>query len=127
MIGTSPQIAEPGSGTGISMASLRRFWAVAARWNSSRAPFGPRNRSLPAIVLERLPGGASVGVTGVVVSEVLAREGAVGALGFVEHRDVRLDPAIMDQPVQHIGRAVGGVADQPGGVQIEAIQRPLDH
>src|SRR5436190_24138446 len=43
--GASPQIAEVGAGTGISIASLRRFWAVAARWNSSRAPFGPRNRS----------------------------------------------------------------------------------
>ena len=43
--GASPQVAEVGVGIGISMASLRRFWAVAARWNSSRAPFGPRNRS----------------------------------------------------------------------------------
>src|SRR5204863_9304424 len=42
--GVSPQVAEVGVGIGISMASLRRFWAVAARWNSSRAPFGPRNR-----------------------------------------------------------------------------------
>ncbi len=33
------------SGIGISLASLRRFWAVAARRNSSRAPFGPRSRS----------------------------------------------------------------------------------
>src|SRR5947208_3289233 len=39
------QVAASGAGTGISLASLRRFWAVAARWNSSRAPFGPRNRS----------------------------------------------------------------------------------
>jgi hypothetical protein len=45
VIGASPQVAEVGVGTGISLASLRRFWAVAARWNSSRAPFGPRNRS----------------------------------------------------------------------------------
>src|ERR1700720_2048618 len=41
--GVLPQPA--GIGIGISLASLRRFWAVAARWNSSRAPFGPRNRS----------------------------------------------------------------------------------
>ena len=34
-------------GAGMSFASFRRFWAVAARWNSSRAPHGPRNRSLP--------------------------------------------------------------------------------
>jgi len=29
---------------GISLVSLRRFWAVAARRNSSRAPQGPRSR-----------------------------------------------------------------------------------
>jgi len=34
-----------GLAIGTSFASLRRFWAVAARWNSSRAPLGPRNRS----------------------------------------------------------------------------------
>jgi hypothetical protein len=39
---TASQFAGVGAGTGISMVSLRRFWAVAARWNSSRAPFGPR-------------------------------------------------------------------------------------
>lgn len=32
---------------GRSFASFRRFCAVAARWNSSRAPFGPRNRRRP--------------------------------------------------------------------------------
>ena len=30
---------------GLSLASFRRFWAVAASRNSSRAPLGPRNRS----------------------------------------------------------------------------------
>ena len=34
-------------GAGRILASLRRFWAVAASKNSSFAPFGPRNRSLP--------------------------------------------------------------------------------
>jgi hypothetical protein len=32
-------------GIGISFASFRRFWAVAARRNSSRAPFGPLSLS----------------------------------------------------------------------------------
>ena len=32
---------------GQCLASLRRFWAVAARRNSSIAPHGPRNRNLP--------------------------------------------------------------------------------
>src|SRR5215467_7735073 len=45
MSAAAPQVAAIGGGTGISLASLRRFWVVAARWNSSRAPFGPRNRS----------------------------------------------------------------------------------
>src|SRR5947209_8433372 len=34
-----------GSTSGLSVANFRSFWAVAARWNSSRAPQGPRNRS----------------------------------------------------------------------------------
>src|SRR5438046_2068192 len=89
--GASPQVAEVGVGIGISMASLRRFWAVAARWNSSRAPF------------EFLPGRADIAVALGVIGKVLAREGAVGMLGFVEHWDVRLDPLLIDQPVQHLG------------------------
>ena len=32
-----------------------------------------------------------------------------GALRLVEHQDVRLDPALVDQPVRHLGRAVAGV------------------
>jgi hypothetical protein len=32
----------------LSLASFLTFWAVASRWNSSRAPFGPRNRNLPS-------------------------------------------------------------------------------
>ena len=34
-------------GAGKILASFRRFWAVAARRNSSFAPHGPRNRSRP--------------------------------------------------------------------------------
>ena len=42
-------------------------------------------------------------------------------LGFVEHEDVRLDPVLIDQPVQHLGRSIGGVADQLGRIEIEAF------
>jgi cold shock CspA family protein len=41
-----PQVAGMACGLGMSLASLRRFWTVAARWNSSRAPQGPRSRNL---------------------------------------------------------------------------------
>ncbi len=34
-------------GIGSSFASFRRFWAMAARWNSSLAPVGPRNLRRP--------------------------------------------------------------------------------
>ena len=48
-------------------------------------------------------------------------------LGFVEHGDVRLDPVLIDQPIQHLGRSIGGVADQLGRIEIEACERALDH
>ena len=50
-------------------------------------------------MLEGFARRAAVGVSGVIVGEVVAREGAVGALGFVEHRNVQLDPAIVHEPV----------------------------
>src|SRR5712692_4591094 len=73
---------------------------------------GPRPREPSTIVPQGLAGRAAVGVVLVVVGEVLAREGAVGALRLVEHLDVRLDGALVDQPVQHLGRAVAGVSNQ---------------
>src|SRR5436189_5271428 len=42
-------------------------------------------------------GGRSVAL--VVIGKVLARQGAVGMLGFVEYRDVRLDPLLINYPV----------------------------
>jgi hypothetical protein len=72
-------------------------------------------------VLERFAGRATVSVTGMIVVEVLARESTVSALGFVERWDVRLYPAVMDEPVQHLGRAVGAVPNQPGGAETEAL------
>src|SRR5204862_874599 len=76
---------------------------------------------------EFLPGRADIAVALVVIGKVLAREGAVGMLGFVEHGDVRLDPLLIDQPVQHLGRSLGGVADEALGVEVDACNRPLDH
>ena len=43
--GSSPHVAKMGVGSGMSFASFRRFWAVAASRNSSLAPFGPRRRN----------------------------------------------------------------------------------
>lgn len=41
--GLRPHAARGGAPTGISFAIFLRFWAVAARRNSSRAPHGPRS------------------------------------------------------------------------------------
>ena len=43
--GSSPHVAKMGVGIGMSFASFRRFWAVAASRNSSLAPLGPRKRN----------------------------------------------------------------------------------
>ena len=40
--GSPPHVAKMGAGSGMSFASFRRFWAVAANRNSSLAPFGPQ-------------------------------------------------------------------------------------
>jgi peptide/nickel transport system substrate-binding protein len=34
---------------------------------------------------------------------------------------VRLDPALIDQPVQHLGRSIGGVADQLGRIEMTLL------
>jgi hypothetical protein len=60
-----------------------------------------------AVALEGFASRAPVGVADMVISEVLAREGAVWALGFVEDWDVWLDPTVMNKPVQHLGRTIG--------------------
>ena len=209
-----PPHAGFGIGIGISFASLRRFWAAAARWNSSRAPFGPRSRrrsSLrmrlrcansistffrcaargdvgvgggdvaghvagalvdraqdlagrrvraaarlesagvavelagavahqPVLIDERarhpvdllalpqlLAARTGVEIAPVVVGEVGPLEGAVAPLGLVEDRDVRLDPALVHQPGEHLGRAIGAVGGQPLRIEAEAILGALDH
>src|SRR4029434_7856945 len=60
-----------------------------------------------------LAGGADIGVRGFVVAEVLAREGPVFSLGLVDDRDMRRDPLLRDQPVQHRRRSIGGISGEP--------------
>jgi hypothetical protein len=78
-------------------------------------------------LLERLARRADVGVGAVVVGEVGALICPVAAARLVEDRDVRLDPAFLDQPAQHRRGAIGAVGDQPLGVEAEAVHRAIDH
>jgi hypothetical protein len=51
---------------------------------------------------------ADVDVAILVVVEVSAGEGPVLAPGLVEHRDMRFASLFIDQPGEHLGRAVIG-------------------
>src|SRR4029450_1113994 len=76
---------------------------------------------------ERLAAGAGVDIALMVISELLAREGAVVAGGLIEHGHMRRDAMLISQPAEHLGRAVGAVAEKAAGIEIEAINGPLDH
>ena len=62
---------------------------------------------------QRLPSGADIGVGGLLVVEIRTRKGPVFSLGLVDDRNVRRDPFLLDQPVQHWRRSVGGVGREP--------------
>ena len=38
-----------------------------------------------------------------------------------------LDAVLIDEPAQHLGRAVRAVAGEPGRIEVETVDRPLDH
>src|SRR5437763_11400051 len=76
---------------------------------------------------EFLPGGAEIAIALLIVGEVVTREGAIGALRFVEHRDVRLDPALMHQPSEVLGRTVACVTRQSLGPETEVLLGAVDH
>ena len=59
--------------------------------------------------------------------EVGSRQGAVGAVGLVEHRNVRRDPALLDQPGEVLGRAIGAVGNQALRLEAEALGGPIEH
>ena len=76
---------------------------------------------------QRLASRADVDVCRMVVTEVVAREGAVLAAGLVEHRDMRLDVPLIDQPGEHLGGAITGVGRQTRGPGVEPVGRARDH
>ncbi len=76
---------------------------------------------------QQLSGRADIGVRLGIIVELPAREGAVLALRLVEDRDVRCDPAMLDQPVEHGCGAICGIGDEAFGVQIEPRHGAVDH
>src|SRR5438270_464658 len=61
------------------------------------------------------------------IAKVAAREGAVISLRPVEHRDMRRDTLLLDEPVQHRSRTIGGIGRESLGLETEALLRSFDH
>jgi hypothetical protein len=74
----------------------------------------PGRRESAMIFLELLATWTGVEVSPMVIGEVGPLEGAVLAPGFVEDRNVRVGPALMHEPAEHLGRAVGTVNSLSG-------------
>src|SRR5205814_2484379 len=70
---------------------------------------------------------AMVDVACRIILKVAAREGAIISLRLVEHRDMRRDAFLLDQPVQHWSCPVSGIADKPLRLETKAILCTLDH
>src|SRR5262245_4754977 len=69
--------------------------------------------------------GTAVDVTCMVLGEVLAREGPVCASRLVEHYNVRFDPMLVEQPAEHLGRAIAAVTEEPARIEIEPFERAI--
>ena len=76
---------------------------------------------------EDLAVGTTVDVTCMVIGEVVAREGPIRAGRLVEHCNVRLNPTLVDQPAEHLGRAIPAVAEEPARIEIEPFERALNN
>ena len=81
----------------------------------------------PARGCQAFPGWADIGIGAFVIAEVLPREGPILALGPVEDGDVRGDLLLLDEPVQHRRRPVGGIAREPLRPEAESFFGPLNH
>src|SRR3954453_4292500 len=62
-----------------------------------------------------------------VIGEVLAFEGSVATCRLVEHRDVRLDPALRNEPAAHLGRSIGAIGSQLLRIKAKALFDTADH
>jgi hypothetical protein len=82
---------------------------------------------VPVVFLQLFAAGADIDVGFGVVDEVAAGKGSVDTLGFVHQFHVRLDPALVHQPPDHVGRAVTRVGDQARRREIKSLSRAIEH
>ena len=80
-----------------------------------------------AIFSQLFAPGADIKIALWIEDEVAAGESSVRALGFVDQVHVRLDPALVHQPPDHLGRAVAPVGDQARRGEVELFSRAVEH
>src|SRR4029077_5169939 len=107
-------------------AALRFEWAYTAV-----APAGTIQKRLVIVHCatrpELLSARAVVEVASRVILKVAAREGAIVSLRLVVHRNMWRDALLLDQPVQHRSRPVGGIGRKPLRLETEALLGPFNH
>src|SRR6185437_833725 len=85
-------------------------------------------RGIGAMELDQqLALGTGVAILLGIEGEVGSGEGAVGAVGLVEHRDVRSNAALLDQEGEVLGRAIGAVGGKALRLEAEALGGPVEH
>jgi len=76
---------------------------------------------------EGLAGRADVHIALLVEREVYPAERPILTLRLIDHRDVRRNLLIVDEPVEVCPRSVGRIGRVPLGLEIEAFLGALDH
>ena len=78
------------------------------------------------ILLQFLAARTAIKVGGGIIGKVGSGEGPVRPARLVDDRDVGSDPLIVDQPFQHLGRAIGGAGGRVGPDLTNLIYRDYD-
>ena len=79
------------------------------------------------IAAQRLAAWAPILVCLFVPLEVGNRERPIVAFDLLPHRHVRLDPLVLDHPLEHRAGPISGVADQSLWHELVALGHALDH
>src|SRR5262245_34736463 len=113
--------------------ALRRLWAAFGFQRTRPTIRGPRaieeNIAIvdPACRVQKLPLRAYIDVPILVEGKVLSAQRAIFALGFLNDRNVRSDPLLVDDPVERRRRSVGSVRCKTFGLQAEALFGAANH
>jgi hypothetical protein len=94
----------------------------AARERFRRDPF-----ARDVIFNSSTPGWTNVNVLLLVDAEVFPTEGPILALRLVDHRDMWRYLRFVDQRVEVSSRAIGHIAREPFGLDVEALLDAFDH